>query len=87
MNFQLWFQFATSLVTTIAEQTGKAPREIAYLQLLSNAATVAAMTDNDLTELKARYEGEVTADTPTTEADLLAIADRIQARGARIQGA
>ncbi|HEY0684776.1 MAG TPA: hypothetical protein VGD45_20735 [Steroidobacter sp.] len=85
MNFQLWFQFATSLATIVAQQSGRAPRELAYLQLLTNAATLAAITDEDLTELKARYELEVASDTPTTAADLLAVAERIEARGARIQ--
>jgi len=87
MNFQLWLQFATSLATVIAQESGKAPREVAYLQLISSAATLAAITDEDLTELQAKYQAEVTADTPTTAADLLAIAARIEARGERIQGA
>lgn len=87
MNFELWLQFATSLATVIAQQSGKAPRELAYLQLLTNAATLAAITDDDLTDLEARYAAEVAADTPTTAADLLAIAERIEARGARIQTA
>lgn len=87
MNFQLWLQFATSLATIVAQQSGKAPREIAYLQLLTNAVTLAAITDEDLTTLKEKYEAEVAADTPTTADDLLAIAERIQARGERIQDA
>lgn len=87
MNYQLWLQFATSLATVIAQQSGKAPREIAYLQLITNAATLAAITDDDLTDLEARYAAEVAADTPTTAGDLLAIAERIEARGERIQGA
>lgn len=87
MNFELWFKFATSLATIIAKESGNAPREVAYLQLISSAATLAAITDDDLTDLEARYAAEVAADTPTTAADLLAIAERIEARGARIQGA
>lgn len=87
MNFELWLQFATTLATVVAQQSGKAPREIAYLQLLTNAVTLAAITDDDLTDLRAKYEAELAADTPTDSADLLAIAERIEARGARIQSA
>jgi len=85
MNFELWLQFATSLATVVAQQSGKAPRELAYLQLLTNAATLAAITDDDLAALRTTYEAEVAADYPTTADDLLAIAERIEARGARIQ--
>lgn len=87
MNFQLWLQFATSLATIVAQQSGKAPREVAYLQLLTNAVTLAAITDDDLTALKEKYELEVATDTPTTAADLMAVVNRIQARGERIQSA
>lgn len=87
MNFELWLQFATTLATVVAQQSGKAPRELAYLQLLTNAATLAAITDEDLTGLQTKYAAEVAADTPTTAADLLAIAERIEARGAQIHGA
>lgn len=87
MNFELWLQFATSLAAIIAKESGKAPREIAYLQLITSAATLAAITDDDLTELQAKYAAEVASDAPTTAADLLAIAARIEARGERIQAA
>lgn len=87
LTVQLWAQFATNLVTIIAQQNGNAPRELAYLQLITNATTLAAMTDDDLTGLQAKYELEVASDTPTTPKDLIAIAERIEARGARIQGA
>jgi hypothetical protein len=87
MNFELWLQFATSLATVIARESGKAPRELAYLQVITNAATLAAITDEDLTDLHAKYAAEVAADTPTTADDLLAIAARIEARGERIQAA
>lgn len=86
MNYVVWAQFVGNLASIIARENGAAPRELAYLGLLTSATTIAALTDSDLSELKAKYEGEVAADTPTTAADLEAIAARIAARSERIQG-
>lgn len=58
-----------------------------YLQLLTNSAMLAAIMDEDLTQLRATYAAEVAADSPTTAEDLLAIARRIEARGAQVQEA
>ncbi len=54
-NLQPWLQFGTHLMAIIAQRGGRAPREIAYLQLLTNTVALAAMTDEDLTQLRAKY--------------------------------
>jgi hypothetical protein len=87
MNYLLWLEFITNLAKVVAEQNGAAPRELAYLGLLSRASTVTSLTDADLTELKTKYENEVATNIETSPEELLAIVDRIQARGDRIQNA
>ena len=85
MDFTLWLPLVTNLAGIVARESGVAPRELAYLQFLTNAANLVALTDADLAELKAKYEAEVAADTPTTASDLTELAERIAARSAGIQ--
>lgn len=87
MNYALWLQLVTNFATIVAKEAGAAPRELAYLALLTNATNMVAMTDADLAELNDKYQAEVTNDTPTDAAELNAIADRIAARSAEIQSA
>lgn len=87
MNYLMWAQFIANLANTIAQANGAAPRELMYLGLLTRATTLVSMTDNDLTELKKKYEDEVANNVETSADDLYDIVDRIQARGDRIQGA
>lgn len=77
--------FASRLFTTIARNQGRNDPELAYLDLLGNTALLTGMTEDDLAELKAKYESEVANGTPVTAADLEAIAARIRARSERIQ--
>jgi hypothetical protein len=85
MNYIVWLNLVTNLAGIVARQSGAAPRELAYLGVLTNAANMVALTDADLAELQAKYATEVANDTPTTASELDAIADRIAARSAEIQ--
>lgn len=85
MNYLLWAQVVARLAMVVAAEKGVAPRELAYLNLLTSATTLAAMTDADLTDLLHKYEAERAANTETTAEELEAIAARIEARGERIQ--
>lgn len=87
MNYLMWAGFVARLASTIAAANGNAPREVAYLALITNAAAIAAMTDDDLAQLAAKYEAEVAGGVATLPEELEAIAARIHARGERIQGA
>jgi hypothetical protein len=71
----------------VAAEKGTAPRELAYINLLTNATTFVALTDADLTDLLHKYEAEVATDVETTAEELEQIAARIEARGERIQSA
>lgn len=84
MNYLMWADFVVNLAGVIARENGAAPRELAYLSLLSNAAQTVSLSDTELTELKAKYEAE--AGTPVSTGELDDIAARIAARSARIQG-
>jgi hypothetical protein len=86
MNFLPWLNLLTTMAQVVAEKNGAAPRELAYLSLLTQASTITSLTDGDLAELQAKYEAEVAADTPVTSADLDEIAARLKARSERIQG-
>lgn len=87
LNLLLWAQIVSRLAMVVAAEKGAAPRELAYLNLLTNATTLAAMTDADLTDLLHKYEAERAANAETTAEELEAIAARIEARGERIQSA
>lgn len=87
MNYLLWARFVGRLAMVVAAEQGAAPRELAYLNLLTSATTLAALTDADLTDLLHKYETEVAAGIETTAEELEAIAERIQDRGERIQRA
>lgn len=87
MNYLLWLQLLTTLAETVAKQKGSAPRELAYLSLLTSATTLTSLTDSDLTALKAKYEQDVASGAPVTPEELEAIAGRLTARSERIQGA
>lgn len=84
MNYLMWFELVTRLAGVVARESGAAPRELAYLSLLSSGVQTVALTDADLTDLKAKYEAEV--GTPVSVGELDDIAARIAARSARIQG-
>lgn len=87
MDFKLWLSLVTNFAGIVAREAGAAPRELAYLGLLTDATNMVAMTDADLSELEAKYAAEVANDTPTTAGELDALAERIRARSAGIQGA
>lgn len=87
MNYLAWLGLVTNLASIVAQQKGVAPKELGYLSVLTNAAALTALTDKDLSDLKAKYEAEVAAGTDTSSEELEAIIQRIQARGAAIQGA
>jgi uncharacterized protein YceH (UPF0502 family) len=87
LNLLLWAQIVSRLAMVVAAEKGAAPRELAYLHLLTDATTFAAMTDADLTDLLHKYESERAANVETTADELEQIAARIQARGERIQSA
>lgn len=84
MNYLLWAQFVGRLAMVVAAEQGAAPRELAYLNLVTSATTLAALTDADLTLLLHRYESEVAGNVETTAEELEAISERIEARGERI---
>lgn len=86
MNYLLWFQLLTRVGLRVASENGAAPRELAYLGTLTKIAGLTATTQKDLEELRDRYEAEVAGGAPVTPTDLEAIAARIEARGAQIQG-
>jgi hypothetical protein len=87
MNYLLWAEFISNLAKVIAEQNGAAPRELAYLSILTRVSTITSMADADLTELKSKYDAEVATNVETSADELYDIVDRIQSRGDRIQGA
>jgi hypothetical protein len=87
LNLVLWANIVSRLAMTVAAEKGVAPRELAYLNLLTNATTFAALTDADLTDLLHKYEAERAANVETTAEELEATAARIEARGERIQSA
>lgn len=87
MNYLAWIQLLTTLAETVAARKGAAPRELAYLSLLTQASTVVSLTDGDLADLKAKYDAEVASDAPVSPADLDEVAARLKARSERIQQA
>lgn len=87
MKTLLWLNLVTRMATIVAHENGNAPRELAYLQLLTSLTDLAAVTDADLKALQDKYEAEVAGNIPTSADELRALASRIQARGERIQGA
>lgn len=87
MNPLLLAQFVLDLAGIVAREKGVAPRELAYLSLITKGVDAFSMTDTDLTELKAKYEHEVAAGVPVSPEELEAIADRIKGRSERIQNA
>jgi hypothetical protein len=86
MNLFLWANFVSRLASAVAAANGAAPRELAYLSMITNATTIAALTDADLDALRSKYESEVAGGIATTPEELDEIAARIAARGERIQG-
>lgn len=86
-QYVLWLQLVTGLAAVVAKENGQAPRELAYLELLTKASTLVALTDEDLRALKEKYEYEVANDVPTSAEDLQIIVQRIHERGQRIQSA
>ncbi len=87
MNWILWTSLVTRLAAIVATQNGAAPRELAYLSLITTATEAFNLTDQDLTALKEKYEQEAAAGAPVTADELDEIAARINARSERIQNA
>lgn len=56
-----------------------------YLNLASSLGAATMATDEDLRELREKYEAEVANDTPTAASELDTIAARIKARSVAIQ--
>lgn len=80
-----WLGFFTQLASIVVQKNGNAPKELAYLSVLTNLVALTAKTDADLTELLHKYEKEVADGTETDVEEIDAIIARIEARGARIQ--
>lgn len=86
MNWLLWLEFLTTVGGAVAKSQGADERSVRYLQVAGDLARATQATDADLAELSAKYQEEVANDTPTTASELDAIAERIAARSAEIQG-
>lgn len=80
MNYLLWFQLLSQVAGVVARENGVAPRELAYLAVLTRLVGSVNATERDLLELRNRYEAEVATDAPVTPQELLDIAARIEAR-------
>lgn len=85
--WQAWFQFLTTLGLTIMKENGNAPREMAYLEVLSKGAALLQSGDLQLQALVDKYQQEVAAGTVTTADELRAVVKRIEERGEEIQSA
>lgn len=86
MNFAIWAEFAAGLINAVAAAAGADERSLRYLSLLSLGARARSLTDQDLAELKTKYEAEVAAGTPVTAAEIDELDARIAAASAKIQG-
>lgn len=86
-NFYLWLQIVANLSQAIAVSQGRDSRALGYFQFVSNASTMAALTDADLTELNERYLREAASGVEPTPEELEALAQRLLERSAEIQSA
>lgn len=75
-----WLSFAGQLVSAIALREGKAPKEMAYLHVLSTALAGQTLTDMKLAALMEKYRSEATAQAPVPveAADVQQIDDEIR---------
>lgn len=87
MNWLLWLEFLTTLGGAVARSQGADDRSLRYLSVAGDLARATRASTEDLADLQAKYHEEVANDTPTTASELDAIAERIAARSAGIQGA
>lgn len=85
MNYFLWLQTLVAFGTAVAESQGKDARAVRYLNLASSLGAATMATNEDLRELREKYEQEVANDTPTSASELDSIAARIAARSQAIQ--
>lgn len=84
-NYLIWFSLVTRFASIVAREEGVAPRELAYLSLLTSGVQLMALTSSELAALEAKYEAE--RGTPVTVDELAEIEARIKARSERIQSA
>lgn len=85
MNYFLWLQTLVTFGTAVAESQGKDTRAVRYLNLTASLGAATVATNEDLRELREKYEAEVANDTPTEASELDSIAARIKARSQAIQ--
>lgn len=84
-NYFLWLQLVGTLATDVANKEGKAPKELQYLNILTQAARAGTLTDADLTALHQKIQADKAAGLVPTDEDLLALEQRLLARSAEIQ--
>jgi hypothetical protein len=84
-NVFLWLELVSNLSAVVANQSGEAPKELGYLDILITGMREKTLTDEGLLELRAKYQEEKLLGREPTNEDLAALRERLLARSERIQ--